>query len=376
MDATTGSTPRVFHLITRLLNGGAEGKTIGTVRGMDGYAFTVGFGASHDPTQVARLHELGADTRRFPLLRHYNPATALPAVASVAAYLRRREFDIVHTHSTEAGIIGRAGAALAGVPAVVHTVHGVPFSTDRSRLLNRFVLACERQVAPVTDRIVTNADAIAEEYLSRGIGEADQYVTIYSGIDTEAFADAEPAADLDPTGPVVLMVARLAEGKGFDVLFDAVERLADREFSVYVAGDGPLSDALAADIEARGLDRVSLLGYREDVPRLLAASDVFVLPSFREGTPRVITEAMASGLPVVATSIAGIPEQVDDGETGLLVPPGDPAALADCIERLLADENRRERMGDRARDRVQRFSAETMCADLDALYRELLDRDQ
>jgi glycosyltransferase involved in cell wall biosynthesis len=367
------SPPRVFHLITRLLKGGAEAKTIQTVTRLDGYAFTVGHGAEYDPEQVEKLNRAGVETERFGLVRHYNPVTAVPAVVSIARYLRRQQFDIVHTHSTEAGIIGRFAAALADVPAIVHTVHGVPFADDRSGLLNRFVLSCERRAAPIPDRIVTNADAITEEYLDRGIGRPEQYRTIYSGIDLDRFAGAEPASDLPGERPRAVMIGRLADGKGFDVLLDAVSRLDRGSFSVCLVGDGPQYDALDAEISSRGLGgTVSLLGYRSDVPEILAASDVLVLPSYREGTPRVITEAMASGLPVVATDIAGIPEQVVHGETGYLVPTGDPAAVADRLGELLGDEERRHRMGANGRERAERFSVTRMLRDLDDLYARLL----
>lgn len=372
----TDTRPRVFHLITRLLKGGAEAKTIKTVTGLDDYEFTVGYGASADRGQVEKLHEAGIATRQFSLLRHYDVVTAVPAVVSVARYLRRQEFDIVHTHSTEAGIIGRFAAALAGVPHVVHTVHGVPFTEDRSRVLNRFVLACERAAARHTDRIVTNADVIADEYLEYGIGSREQYVTVYSGVDIESFGAAEPATDLPGSRPRILMVGRLVDGKGLHVLLDAAERVRDGDVSVCIVGDGPLRETLLEEIAERGLsDSVFLTGYREDIPKVLAASNVFVLPSFREGTPRVITEAMASGLPVVATDIAGIPEQVVNGESGYLIPTGDADELADHLAELLSDRERRRRMGTFNEERVDRFSERSMLAALDELYRDLLGAD-
>lgn len=365
--------PRVFHLITRLLKGGAEAKTIATVLGLDDYEFTVGYGASSDQEQVDRLEANGVETKRFPLIRHYNPVTSIPAVASLARYLRQNDFDVVHTHSTEAGIIGRFAATIADVPHVVHTVHGVPFAADRNVALNRFVLACERRAAEYTDRTVTNADVIAEEYLDRGIGSRNQYATIYSGVELDAFRDASRATDLPGSRPRVVMVGRLADGKGFDVMLDAAESVCDGDATVCLVGDGPLYDSLSDQIDERGLsDSVFLTGFRDDVPRVLAASDVLVLPSFREGTPRVITEAMASGLPVVATDIAGIPEQVADGESGYLIPTGDADALADRLDELLSNPERRERMGERGLERAERFSVDAMLDELDELYRELL----
>lgn len=367
-------SPRVFHLITRLLQGGAEAKTLATVRGLDDYEFTVGYGAEYDEQQVARLNADDIDTKQFPLIRHYNPVTAMPAVVSLARYLRHEEFDIVHTHSTEAGIIGRFAATLANVPNVVHTVHGVPFADDRNDTLNRFVLVCERWAATHTDRIVTNANVIAEEYIDRGIGRPEQYTTVYSGVNLDAFADAEPADDLPGDRPRVVMVGRLADGKGHEVLLNAVASMDDFEGSVCIVGDGPLSDSLAAVIEERELsDQVFLIGFREDIPQVLAASDVLVLPSFREGTPRVIIEAMASGLPVIATNIAGIPEQVIDGENGYMIPTGDAAVLSDRIEMLLSNKELRERMGAHGLEHVNRFSATKMIKELDKVYQQLLD---
>mgnify|MGYP002761073269 CR=1 FL=1 len=178
---TGTNRPQVFHLITRLLKGGAEAKTIATVQGLDSYEFTVGYGAEYDQEQVDRLERDSIETKSFPLIRHYNPVTTGPAVLSLAWYLRRAAFDVVHTHSTEAGIIGRFAAALAGVPNIIHTVHGVPFADDRNDVLNRFVLACEWRAATYTDCIVTNADVIADDYLERGIGTPDQYTTVTAG---------------------------------------------------------------------------------------------------------------------------------------------------------------------------------------------------
>ncbi len=363
-------SPRIFHLITRLLKGGAEAKTLETVFGLEEYEFTVGYGAEFDSDQVRQLEQNGITTQCFRTIRHYNPVTTLPAVVSVARYLRKEEFDIVHTHSTEAGIIGRFAATLAGVPAVVHTVHGVPFAEDRNVMLNRFVLGCERIAAPRTDRIVTNADAISKEYLDRGIGRPEQYTTVYSGIELDRFRDASPAVDIDRSGIRILMVSRLADGKGFYDLFDALERI-EGEISVYVVGDGPLFEDLEATVDERDLP-VTMLGYRSDVAEIMAACDVFVLPSYREGTPRVITEAMASGLSVVATDIAGIPEQIADGESGFLIEPGDIEALANRLEQLCTSTKLREEFGAVNRERVERFSKEQMLTDIEAVYENVL----
>lgn len=364
--------PRVFHLITRLLKGGAEAKTIETVLGLDAYDFTVGFGAEYDTDQVKRLKQADIETKRFRSIRHYNPVTAIPAVGAVSHYLRSEEFDLVHTHSTEAGIIGRFAASLVDIP-VIHTVHGVPFASDRNDFLEKFILQCERVAARRTDRLITNADAIADDYLARGIGKPTQYTTVYSGIDLSTFRAATPASDIIGDGVRIVMVGRLADGKGFEDLLAAVDRLEHAELSVYLVGEGPLRESLEDEIRRRGLsDTVEMLGYREDISAILAACDVFVLPSYREGTPRVITEAMASGLPVIATEIAGIPEQVEDGTNGILIQHGDVAALASELERLVESRELREQFGAASQERVERFSVATMLSDIDSVYQEFV----
>lgn len=368
-----GQRPRVFQLITRLGKGGASENLISTVEGLDEYDFTVGFGATFDRAQVRRLHEMGVETQRFPLIRHYNPFTQLPAVIHLAWYLRRNDFDIVHTNSTEAGIVGRFAAALAGVPFVIHTILGVPFTEDRNDTLNRFVEGCERLATKRTDCIVAIADVIKEEYLDRGIGTPSQYRTVRLGIELETFQDATPANDLPGERPRTVMVGRLVDGKGHGLLLDAIEATSERRGSVCIVGDGPLKESLTEEIADRGLDdEVYMTGFRRDIPNVLAASDLLVLPSFREGTPRVIIEAMASGLPVIGTEIAGIPEQVEDGESGYLIPTGDPAALSEKLTELRDDPHLRERMGRRGRELAVKFSRETMLEDLSEVYRTLL----
>ena len=366
------SKPRIFHLITRLIDGGAVNALVPIATDIEGFDVTVGYGAEVDRHHVETLQEAGVTTKQFPLIRHYNPVTAAGAVLTVARYIQAHEFDFVHTHSTEAGIIGRAAARLAGTPNVVHTIHGVPFTEDRNGTLNWFVERCETGVAPWTDAMVSIADVITEEYLERGIGRPEQYRTIPYGIELDRFGEARPADDLPGSGVRVLMASRLVEGKGVDVLLDATTHLDADDVTILVAGDGPLRDQLEREITSRGLEElVSLLGYRDDVHEVMAACDVLVLPSFREGTPFVIMEAMAAGLPVVATDVAGIPEQVEHGTSGYLVSPGDDAELASRITELVDDREKRERFGADGSERSDRFTRERMVRDYQSLYEDL-----
>ncbi|WP_336001806.1 glycosyltransferase family 4 protein [Halorientalis halophila] len=373
------SEPRVLHLITRFFHGGAEETTLNTLEALsmapEPYDLRLGVGAGHDPDRLASVAERGIDTIVFDSIRHYNPVTAVVAVGAVARYLRRERIDLLHTHSTEAGIIGRFAARLADTPVVIHEIHGDPIAADRNPLLNAAILRLERLAATDCTALIVKSEHIRQTYIDRGIGTPEQYHTIYHGVELDRFRSAIPVRESDV--PTLLFVGRLADGKGLLDLLDAVDRLrSDAEFELLVAGDGPLADDLADRVESRGLDAVvELLGYRDDVPELMASSEALVLPSYREGTPRVITEALAAGTPVVATDIAGIPEQVEDGATGYLVTPGDVAALTDRLRRLLTDGETRRTMGDRAARSVEKFEIDTAQETYRRLYAELLPNE-
>ncbi|WP_226010904.1 glycosyltransferase family 4 protein [Halomicrobium salinisoli] len=358
---------KVLHLITRYLDGGAEVTTRNTLRSLaeadEEYDLYLGTGHEHDEKNLKKLESEGITTTVFPLIRHYNPVTAVLAVLTVARYLRREEVDVLHTHSTEAGIIGRLAAFVARTPVVVHEVHGDPVTDDRNPVLNAFLRTMERQCARVADRLVVKADRIRELYLDRGIGRPEQYERIYHGVDLSRF---DETATHDSKR--ILFVGRLERGKGLFDLLEAFESVDDAK--LLIAGTGALYEPLADAVRDQELE-AELLGYCDDVPSLMASADVFVLPSYREGTPRVITEAMAAGLPVVATDIAGIPEQVRDGETGYLVEPGDVRSLSDHLEELLDDPQKRTQFGRAGRERVTRFALETAQERYRKLYRVL-----
>lgn len=370
---------RVLHLITRFLQGGAETTTEQTLEALadapEPYDLRLGTGAAYDSERLAAVEKRGVETVVFRLIRHYNPVAAILAVFTVAWYLWREDVHVLHTHSTEAGIIGRWAGYLVDTPVVIHEVHGDPIAQDRNPLLNAVLVWLERTSAPATTRIVVKSERIRETYLARGIGDPDQYELVYHGVDTERFenarANGERGAETNPVR--ILFVGRLADGKGLFDLLDAVARL-DADVTLEIVGDGPLADDLAAAVRRRGLDDiVTLHGYRSDVERVMAGADVFALPSYREGTPRVVTEARAAGLPVVATDIAGLPEMVRDGETGFLVEPGAVDALRDRLARLVQSPELRRRMGERARDGLAKFERETAAEAYRELYRSVLD---
>lgn len=370
--------PKVLHIISRLLRGGAEEKTLNTIYGLkDKYDFYLGYGAEFEEAQVKKLRDNGIKTKRFSLLRHYDPFSIFFSVFQMYRYIKEHRFQIVHTHSTEAGVAGRIAAYLARTPIVIHTIHGVPFIENRNRLLRDFLLLWERVMAKATTKFESNADIITKKFLEKGVGKKDQYVTVYSGVDIEKFNGAKP---LDLGSPAdhfkALMAGRLAKGKGFEELIQAAKKVLEqnKQVSFVIAGEGELEKSIKRTIHDNGLqDHFLLLGYRDDLCRVMKSVDLFVLPSHAEGTPRVITEAMAAGLPIIATNVGGIPEQVEDRKNGLLIEPKRPDQLANAILGLMDDRELRLQMGREGYKKAQRFSRDKMLKDVDALYERLLN---
>ena len=399
---------KILHLITRYRDGGAEVTTRQTLDALHESDLQcdlrLGYGGDSDPDCVAELPEY-VETVEFSNIRHYNPVTAMIAVFQVAVYLRRERIELLHTHSTEAGVIGRLAARIAGTPTVIHEIHGHPITTDRSRSLNIFIYLMERVCARFTTRFVVKSERIKAQFLERGIGTPEQYEVIYHGVPieeyktsrngktdtTESGGDGDAVVETERPGSVrttaqnertdrheppvkLLFVGRLAEGKG---LFDLLEAIAnlDQKFNIrlWIVGDGALRAELEQTVERTEIDEiVDFEGYRDDVPALLVAADALVLPSYREGTPRVVTEALAAGLPVVATRIAGIPEQVSKGETGLLVEPGDVLELTEKLRTLITSPAMRREMSDTAPETVEKFSLSSANEQFRRLYAELL----
>ena len=283
---------------------------------------------------------------------------------------RRFRPDIVHAHSSKAGALGRLAAALAGVPIRVFTVHGWAFGAYGG-LQGRCYLWLERWLSRLTTSVVCVAVAVRELGLTARACEPGQTVVIHNAVDVTSFPGLRPRSD----PPLVISVGRFAFPKDFDTLVRALASIRP-DFRAVLVGDGPELFQVRAALRRHGLlPRVELLGARRDVHDLLASADVFVLSSRSEGFPVSILEAMAAGLPVVASDVGGVAEAVVEGETGLLVPAGDAAALARALERLLEDPALRSRLGEPGRERAGRFfDVETFRLAHLGLYRRELER--
>jgi glycosyltransferase involved in cell wall biosynthesis len=318
-----------------------------------------------------RASELGVDVRAVPKL----PLGIAGArrVPLFAREIGRARPDVFHAHLSWplAAKFPLLAAVLARRPVVVATVQLFSrFHLDRSSY------AQERLLARRIDRYVAVSHDIAGKLVGVMGWPSRKIEVIHNGVRLEDLRAADPAIRRELSGdtdrPVVFTAARLDPQKGLDVLIDAAADVPEARFAI--AGDGRERTMLDAAIGERGLaDRVVLLGHREDIPSLLAASDIFVLPSLYEGSSLAVLEAMAAGKAVVASKIGGTDELVVHDESGLLVPPSDPAALAAAVRRLLDDVSLRERLGAAARDRVDRhFSAAVVADRTSRLYDELL----
>jgi len=314
----------------------------------------------------------------FPLVRPIRPWTDLRSTWALYRILRRERFDVVHTHSAKAGMVGALAAWLARVPLSVHTYHGLPFFDGQPKWpyrvfrclewlacrLRHHVFSQNRRDMPACVELMGSAERVS--YEGNGVNTAD--------VRAAAEREARRAQEDFPPGRVKLvMISRLEPVKRVGDFLRACERLQRDgvDFAAVIAGYGPLRPRLEAEIVERGLAaRVRLLGWAAHAAALLAAADVVVLTSEKEGIPRSLIEAMALGRPVVATNVLGTQELVEDGGTGWLVPLGDTVALAEKIKQLAADAGLRQRFGEAGRRRVEEhFNDLKIAAALREFYR-------
>jgi glycosyltransferase involved in cell wall biosynthesis len=333
-----------------------------------------------DEEVAGRFRAAGARTLRCPLwFRPINPLDAVP-LAQLTALCRRQRFDLVVTHTSKGGVLGRVAAWAANVPAIVHHAHGYSFNGPQSPGIRRWYVALERLASRAGHLTIAVAEEHRRAAIESRIERPETIRTIHNGIDLTPFAEADREAGRRRFGfrddeLVIGVTSRLAPLKGLEFLIAAMPEVVSRfpTARAVIAGDGPLEAALRRQARAAGVEAAVLFpGFVREVPSFLAACDVFTLPSLREGLSVSVVEAMAAGLPVVGTDIPGTREQIRHGVTGLLAPGGDRAALAGALVRLLADADLRARLGANARREAQaRFSESMMVARHLAVYDEL-----
>jgi glycosyltransferase involved in cell wall biosynthesis len=371
---------RVLHVITHLDNGGAQANTLLSVAGLDRSRYRVDLAAGPG---VLESEAIGSADRLVVLPYFRRSLYSLGDLRAAAALLRLvGDYDVVHTHGSKAGVLGRLAARIRRVPAVLHTVHGFPVHDYMPPLKRRMLLALERAAARCADRIVCVCDANVTEALTLGIARPEQVRVVVSGVPSELVrsgsgdrvrAELGIPADVPVAGTITRLMAQKAPLDFLAAARRVVE--ADPDVHVVMVGDGPLRDQVAA--AAVGIPRLHLLGFRSDVPDVLAMLDVVAFSSLWEGLGRALTEAVLAGKPVVATAVNGVPDLVVDGETGYLTSAGRPDQLADRILDVLTRPDRGAAMGAAGAGRVVgRYDVDEMAAGLDRLYQEVLLEQQ
>ena len=317
----------------------------------------------------------GVSVRSLSVGARLSSARTLRAIVTAARALRRGRIDVVHGYQWRPALVGALAGRLAGVPLRLASKRSL---TGEDRQAER----AWRHIARQVDTVIVNAEALRVEGEQRGM--RCRWTLLQNGVDTEHFRldPPDPAAraalGLDPQRPVVGTIGRLEDRKGHDQLLRAAGTMLaggnGRRPQIVIVGDGPLREKLQAQAQSLGVaDSVRFVGTVADVRPSLAAMDVFVLPSHAEGMSNALMEAMAAARPVVATAVGGNTEVVVDGKTGVLIPPADPAAIADAIAALLRDPDRAAGLGAAAREFVtRRFGARARVAELEQLYEERL----
>jgi glycosyltransferase involved in cell wall biosynthesis len=375
----------LLHVITRLSLGGSARNTIDSAAAAvrAGYRTILATGPSGTEVDVTVAAEkTGSEVVVIPSFRRQvSPIHDLRALIQTMGFIRREHVQIVHTHTSKAGFIGRLAAYLSRVPVIIHTPHGHIFHDYYGRTLTRFFILLERFAARLSDRIVVLTDRGAEEHLARGIGRPHQYVTIPSGVDIQALRARAPTREQarkhlgwKEEKLYLLGIGRFVPVKGFDIALEAMPDVLKvvPEAHLILKGNGPERHALeraARDLAVQ--DKLTFVEASERVVPYISAADVLVMPSRNEGMGRVIVEAMSVGLPVVATRVGGIPDVVADGDSGNLVAPENPRALAQALIELLQDPHKRAELGECGKKRAERFSLPRMESLLLQLYRDV-----
>ena len=377
----SGTPIRLLKVVPTFMCGGTENQFMALGRALDPERFALEF---------ACLRRWGAfadeiDQRHIPLLEcnvtSFRSFSAIAEQMRLARHVAHRQIDIVHAYSFYGNLFAVPPARLAGVPVVIASIR------DRAPYLTPMQKRAQRWACQFADCILVNAMAVKEWLIGEGY-DASRIVVIPNGVDLSRFERVDNAQSpfralgLPDGAPVVLVVSRLNPLKGLEPFLEAAALVA-KEFHTarfVIVGDTnpnerPYWSTLTSLTGRLGLtDRVTFAGLRRDIPQLLSAATISVMPSLNEALSNVVLESMAAGAPVVATRVGGTPEAIDDGRNGVLVPPGDPREMARAIAALLSDPGRARRMGEAARQSInERFSMDRMVAATEQLYQALLD---
>lgn len=375
---------KIAHTITRFVRGGADENTLLTCNHQAdaGHEVALIYGREAHPDIVAKLHPAVSKVRIAELGRPIDPLNDWRALGAMTRLMRQFAPEVVHTHTSKAGILGRIAAVRAGVPAIVHGVHILPFLSV-GKIETLVYRAIEQAMARTTDFFIDVSDGMRIASIDNGVGTAANHTVIPSGMEVRKFWDARPfapeelAAELGLEAPprhLVVSAAVLEPRKRHVEFLDAFREVVRAVPGTHLAvtGAGPLEATIMARAAEYGIaGNVHLLGFRTDVERWMKSADVCTLASEREGLPRTVIQYVLCGRPVVATSLPGIDAVVGDGENGFIV--GQPRGMAEPLIQLLTDRNLRARMALNSADRdLSAWDAAAMVEAIDRVYERIL----
>jgi glycosyltransferase involved in cell wall biosynthesis len=377
---------RIVHVITRLLNGGADENTVLSCNhaAREGHDVVLVHGADTHAEILAKVDPRVQVTSSPSLVQPVTPAADIRALRELVRLFRGLRPDVVHTHTSKAGILGRIAARIAGIPVIVHGVHIVPFwNVGRQEAI--IYKGLERAVASTTDAFIDVSPGVRGLCLEAGVGRTEQHHVIPSGFELERFRSATPPADWcellavepdQPRPPVLIVLAALEQRKRHLELLAEFPRVVERfpDVRLILAGNGRLRTDVEARVASLGLgSNVVMTGFHPCPEELIALADVCVLSSMREGLPRVIMQYLAGGRPVVASDLPGLDDVLVDGVNGVVTPAGEVGAVIDAVIDLLGDDVRRELLtrGAAATD-LGEWDADRMGERVEAVYIDVI----
>ena len=382
---------RILHIITRLIQGGAQHDTIMKCAALvkAGHEVRLAHGPIYGPegSLLDEALDTGAELIEIKSLRRaILPVHDVRTYFALRRLIRRVRPDIVHTHSSKAGIVGRAAAWHCRARAVVHTIHGLPFHDRQNPLVHRLYVAAERWAAARCHRMIGITQAMCDAFLRHGIGTPAQFDVVSDGVEVSRFArspDARPRVrrklGIPLEAPVIGLVARLDPLKGHEDLIGILPRLRQTHESLRLlfVGDGWDRDRLEQQVRRTGQEgHVTFCGLLppSDVPDVMNAMDIMALPSYQEGQGLVLVEALLCGCPVVGYDVGGIGEVCIEGKTGRLVPVGDREVLAEVLAWLIDHPNERRELAQRGAEHAkQRFDQTILVQKLLGVYEKIMD---
>jgi glycosyltransferase involved in cell wall biosynthesis len=388
---TPAKPKRVLHIITRLILGGAQEDTLLLVNGLQKkpeYEIYLATGPAIGPEGelITRAKGYKINLISIPeLRRNIFPIKDFVAFIKIYRLIKNLRPDILHTHSSKAGILGRLAAKMAGVKIIVHSIYGLPFHPFQNKLVNLFYITAEKFCALFTTKLISIADAMTKQSLAVGVGRKDQFETIRSGIELENFLGGPDLTDelrkkygINQSDKVIGTVARLFPLKGHEFLLAIAPRLIAKfpDVKFMLVGDGILRQKIEEEIARKGMEKHFVFTGHvkpELIPHLIRLMNVLVHPSLREGLARALPQALIMKKPAVSFDLDGAGEVIINGETGFLVSPKDTNALYSAVETLLADGAKARVMGNLGYELVKDwFDGKTMVEKVHKLYQKLL----